>query len=67
MERTKKISENLIRLRGNRTQAEVAKALGIASSTYAMYELGQRTPSDEVKIRIAEYYNRSVQFIFFSR
>lgn len=62
-----KIMENLVRLRGNKTQAEVAKDLGIAPSTYSMYETGKRTPSDEVKIKIAEYYNRTVQFIFFGK
>ena len=33
-----KISENLIRLRGKKTQAEVAEQLNIGQSTYAMYE-----------------------------
>lgn len=60
------MSENLIRLRGNRTQAEVAKAIGVSTSAYTMYEKGQRVPRDEVKSRIAKLYNRTVQFIFFS-
>lgn len=67
MKRNKKMTETLIRLRGNKTQAEVAKNLGIAPSTYSMYETGKRIPSDEVKIRIANYYNRSVQYIFFHK
>lgn len=62
----KKITETLIKLRGKRTQAQVAKALGISQSSYAMYETGMRMPSDEVKIKIAEYYKRTVQHIFFS-
>lgn len=62
----KKIIENLVKLRGKRTQAQVAKALGISQSSYAMYETGMRMPSDEVKIRIADYYKRTVQHIFFS-
>lgn len=62
----KKMSKKLIQLRGDKTQEEVARALGIAQSTYAMYESGKRTPSDEKKTRIADYYNKSVQFIFFS-
>ncbi len=61
-----KISENLIRLRGKKTQAEVAELIGIGQSTYAMYETGKRTPSDEVKIRIAKLYKRTVQSIFFN-
>lgn len=61
------IAENLVRLRGNRTQTKVAKDLGIAQSTYAMYEIGERVPSDKIKIKIANYYNRTVQFIFFGK
>jgi putative transcriptional regulator len=61
------IAKRLVKLRGNKTQAEVAEKLGISQSTYAMYETGKRTPSDEVKIRIANLYNRTVQFIFFNQ
>ena len=61
-----KTAQKLIKLRKNRTQAEIAKELGISQSTYAMYETGKRTPSDEVKKRIAKLYNKTVQFIFFS-
>lgn len=61
-----KIAENLIKLRGNKTQAEVARVLGIAQSTYAMYEIGLRTPSDEVKIRISKLYKKTVQSIFYN-
>ena len=59
------IAERLIKLRGSKTQKEVAEAVGVAQSTYAMYESGQRTPSDEVKIRIAKYFKKTVQSIFF--
>ena len=61
-----KISENLVNLRGKRTQAEVAEALGISQSTYAMYETGKRVPRDEVKIKIAGLYKKSIQSIFFN-
>lgn len=61
MER-KKLKE----LRGNKTQAQVADALGISPSSYAMYERGEREPNDAMKRKIAEYYKRTVQFIFFN-
>ena len=61
-----KTAENLIRLRGKKTQAEVAEMLGIGQSTYAIYETGERVPRDEMKIKISELYKRSVQSIFFS-
>ena len=38
--------KRLIELRGNRSQAEVAKAVGIATSTLGMYETEQRIPRD---------------------
>ena len=57
--------KRLIKLRGNRSQTEVAKALNIATSTIAMYENEQRMPRDNIKILIAQYYGTSVQAIFF--
>ena len=63
------ISDNLRYLRTKKgvTQTEVAKALGIPTTTYNAYETGQNVPRDEMKRKIAEYYGRSVQFIFFKR
>ena len=60
------MAEKLKTLRGQRTQREVAEALGISLSAYAMYESGARVPRDEIKVRIAKYYNRSVKFLFFA-
>ena len=60
----KGFGEILVRLRGDKTQEVVAKDLGIATSTLGMYELEKRIPRDSVKIKIAEYYHKSVQDIF---
>ena len=60
------IGQRLITLRGDRTQDEVAKALGISKSALCMYESGERIPRDAIKVRIARFYNRSVPFIFFN-
>lgn len=60
-----KIAETLLSLRGEKTREEVANALNIAVSTLAMYELGQRVPRDEIKLKIADYYGVDVQSIFF--
>lgn len=60
------ISEKLVFLRGSRTQKEVSEAVGISTSALAMYEGGHRVPRDEIKIKIAKYYNKSVQAIFFT-
>ena len=62
----KLIAKRLIKLRGKRTQIELAKAIGVSQSTYAMYETAQRLPSDERKIAIAKFYRLTVQDIFFN-
>ena len=59
------VGERLRNLRGSRSQAEVADALGISQAALSSYENNERIPRDPVKIRIAKYYNRSVAFIFF--
>lgn len=61
-----KIAERLVKLRGKRTQAEVAEAIGVSPSAYSMYETGERIPRDEIKIRIAKFYKRTVNSIFFA-
>ena len=58
------MNEKLIELRGNRSQEEVAKALGISVSALSMYEQGNRIPRDEIKIRMAEYYGISLDALF---
>ena len=64
---SKNTGEILRKLRGNKTQEEMAKAIGVTKSAWAMYERGERVPRDEVKIRIAKYFSKTVQEIFFSR
>lgn len=61
-----KSNEILIRLRGKKSREEVAEALHISARTLASYERGERVPRDGVKRRIAEYYGRTVNYIFFS-
>ena len=57
--------KRLVELRGEKSQSEVAKAIGIAPSTLGMYEIGQRVPRDNIKILLAKYYGKTVQEIFF--
>jgi transcriptional regulator with XRE-family HTH domain len=59
------VQNRLIALRGNRSQREVAEAVGIAPSTLSMYENGERVPSDQIKIKLASLYGKSVGYIFF--
>lgn len=57
----------LKQLRGNKSQELVAKEIGVTKSSWAMYERNERVPRDEIKIRIANYFGKSVQEIFFGQ
>lgn len=57
--------KRLIELRGKKSQTEVAKAVGISTSTLGMYETERRIPRDSIKIALANYYGTTVQKIFF--
>ena len=56
-----------LREKKRKTVVEVAEACGISQSALTMYENGERLPRDEVKIRLAKYYGRTVQTIFFAQ
>ncbi|MBB6689950.1 helix-turn-helix transcriptional regulator [Cohnella xylanilytica] len=60
------IAKRLLALRGSQPREVVAKAVGISLSALQMYETGKRVPRDDIKIRIADYYNKTVQEIFFN-
>ena len=62
----KKIGANLKCLRGNKTQREVANALGITTMAISQYENGDRIPRDEIKVKISKYYNKSIDELFFN-
>lgn len=55
----------MLELRGEKSQAEVAQAVGISDSALSMYECGERIPRDSVKVKLAQYYKTTVQKIFF--
>lgn len=61
-----KIGQILTNLRGEASREEVAKAVGVSVSAWQMYENGQRIPKDEVKVRIASYFKKTVGEIFYS-
>ena len=61
----KEIGNRLIKLRGDKSQQEVVKAVNISPSALSMYENGERIPRDEVKERLAAYYETTVQALFF--
>ncbi|KAF5045251.1 hypothetical protein DSECCO2_483190 [anaerobic digester metagenome] len=61
----KKIGMRLSELRGGKSTDQVAEDLGVSYSAMRMYERGERIPRDEIKLKIAHYFGRTVQEIFF--
>lgn len=59
------IAERLVAARGTKRREDVANAVGISISALAMYENGDRVPRDGIKIKLADYYNTTVQALFF--
>lgn len=59
------IGERLRELRGNTSYEEVAMAIGVTAQAIRNYESGIRIPSDDNKVKIAEYFNKTVQEIFY--
>jgi transcriptional regulator len=59
------IGEKLKKLRGEKKSKDVAKAIGITISALSNYENDYRIPRDETKRKIAKYYKKSVEEIFF--
>lgn len=55
----------LAELRGNMTQKALAQELHVSLSALGKYERGERTPRDNVKKRIAAYFGKTVQEIFY--
>lgn len=60
-----KIAKKLVELRGKRTQKDVAEKIGITTTALSNYENGIRIPRDEIKIKIAKFYKKSIEEIFF--
>lgn len=54
----------LIEARGVRTQTDVSAEIGISQKYLSKLEREQRTPSLKIAIKIASYYQKSVESLF---
>lgn len=45
------------------TQAQMGKVLNLSQRAYAYYESGERTVTPEVLIKLAKYYDTTVDYI----
>jgi Predicted transcriptional regulators len=52
-----------IREKKELSQSELAKFLGIAQSTYSQYESGDRRMPDDLKIKFADRFNVSTDYL----
>lgn len=55
-----------LREKNNISRENFANAVEISQSALSMYENGQRIPRDEVKLRIARFFNTSIEKLFFT-
>ena len=54
-----------LRIKANKSLEHVASDLGISYQSMQAYENDTRNPRDQIKIKLANYYNTTVGFIFF--
>ncbi|MFC7364497.1 MULTISPECIES: helix-turn-helix domain-containing protein [Bhargavaea] len=53
----------LLRNQEKLTQAQMAEKVGVARTTYAMYEQGNREPDNKTLARIADYFGVSTDYL----
>ncbi len=60
--KTKTLKE--LRESRKKTQEESAKEFEITKEYLSMLERGERNPSDKLKVKMADFYNVSIYYIF---
>lgn len=63
----KAYASRLRKLRGDVSRKTVADAVGVTRSAIAMYEQGSRVPRDETKVKLAKFFNTTVEAIFYAK
>ena len=52
-----------LRKANNLVQADVAKIVGVQKPAVSMYESGKHEPSDEIKVKLAKFFNVSLDYL----
>lgn len=52
-----------LRTKNNLTQQELGKILGVEKSTISMYENNKSRPDDDIKSKIADYFNVTTDYL----
>jgi len=58
------VKNNLKMVRGDKSRKEVATAIGITEAHIGYIERGERIPSLDVAIKIADYFDKKIEEIF---
>ncbi len=60
-----KLCDRLVELKksGGCLQKDIAKAAGVYLRTYQRYEYGERLPTADVLIALADFYNVSIDYL----
>jgi len=53
----------LLRQENNYTQEQFGKIFGLVKSTVSLYESGKSNPDDEIKRKIADYFDVSIDWL----
>jgi len=64
-QRADSVGDRLKNARGNMPAEDVCRNVGITEKALNAYETGKRLPRDTIKIKLAEYYGKSVGELFF--
>lgn len=59
------LKKRLVKLRkdNHKTQEEIAKVIGVSRPAYTAYERGNRTPDYEILMKLADYYNVTIDYL----
>lgn len=59
------LNERLIQLKetNNILQKDIAKSVGLSLRGYQRYEYGEREPSASILLKLAEFYNVSLDYL----
>lgn len=61
----KKVGVRLRELRGRKSRTAVATDLGVTPHAIWLWEHGLRMPRDEMKMKVAAYFKKSVAGLFY--
>ncbi|EHC6275941.1 helix-turn-helix domain-containing protein [Listeria monocytogenes serotype 1/2b] len=61
------MNKKLLKLVGEKKYTEIAKNLSISANYFGLIVSGKRTPSLEVAKEICDYFNSTVEEVFFNQ